>query len=238
MTRSQKPSTAAIAADHVELWKKVVDVQMHFNDLQLRVRTLAFTVTAAFLALGGYALKDAGPVSIFGAHIPLAAIVIFSAVIPVFAFYFMERWWYHPLLAGAVLEGADLERALRAEGVSIDLGGNISRASGLHNWWIGQKLIFQQDEIDRSEILKGKPTRSANEGLYVKLWNPLGRIKLFTRRSFRSFHKMMVFYWMLILSLIALASALWLADKPPGTNHNGVRVHVALKGDAATIEAR
>src|SRR4051812_47094932 len=105
MSGNRSPSTEAIAADHVELWKKVVDVQMHFNDLQLRVRTLAFTVTAAFLALGGYALKDAGPLGIFNVHIPLAAVVIFSAVVPVFAFYFMERWWYHPLLAGAVFEG-------------------------------------------------------------------------------------------------------------------------------------
>jgi hypothetical protein len=239
MSRNRTPSTTAVAADHVELWKKVVDVQMHFNDLQLRVRTLAFTVTAAFLALGGYALKDAGPVTIIGIHIPLAAIVIFSAVVPVFAFYFMERWWYHPLLAGAVLEGAALEKALRDEGVSIDLGGNISRASGLHNWWVGQKLIFTKEEINRSDILKGRPTRNAKTGLYVKRWNPIGRVKLFTRRSFRSFHKMMVFYWLLVLSLVALGGALWLADKPLGAAQDVARVHVSLKGSAAaTVEAR
>jgi hypothetical protein len=239
MSRNQKPSTTAVAADHVELWKKVVDVQMHFNDLQLRVRTLAFTVTAAFLALGGYALKDAGPLTILGAHIPLAAVVIFSAVVPVFAFYFMERWWYYPLLNGAVLEGAALEKALRDEGVSIDLGGNISRASGLQNWLIGQKIIFTQAEIDQSEDLRGRPTKNAKSGLYVKLWNPVGRLKLFTRRSFRSFHKMMVFYWLLIVSLGALGGALWFADKPPTANNDDARVHVNLKGSAtATVEAR
>jgi hypothetical protein len=233
------PSTTAIATDHVELWKKVVDVQMHFNDLQLRVRTLAFTVTAAFLALGGYALKDAGSLSILDTHVPLAAVVIFSAIVPVLAFYFMERWWYHPLLAGAVLEGAALEKALRDEGVSIDLGGNISRSSGIQNWWIGQKVVFTQHEIDQSDILKGRPATGVTGGFQVKRWNPVGTVRLFTRRSFRSYHKMMVFYWMLVLSLVALGGALWFTDKPVAVSHEGGRVHVSLKGNAAaTIEAR
>jgi hypothetical protein len=32
----------------VEAWKKTVDVQQHFNDLELRVRNFAITFTAGF----------------------------------------------------------------------------------------------------------------------------------------------------------------------------------------------
>lgn len=211
MTKKKAPSIEAVASDHVDIWKKVVDVQMHFNDLQLRVRSLAFTVTAAFLALGGYALKDAGAITVFSAHIPLAAVIVFSAVIPVLAFYFMERWWYHPLLMGAVIEGSSLEAKLRKEGVPLDLGGNISRASGIQNWWIGEKRKFTQEDIRKNAILKDKPTVTTEGGFYVKRWWPLRTIKLFTWRTFRSFHKMAVFYWLLVFSLVGVGLALWFA---------------------------
>lgn len=185
-----------------DTWKEVVDVQMHFNDLELRIRSFAFTVTAAFLALGGYALKDAGAVPLGGTQIPLASIVVFSAVFPVMAFYFMERWWYHPLLVGAVLEGAALETLLRHEGVPINLGNQISRESGISNWFIGQKKKFTQSEISSDPALsKGVPQPAAAD-FYVK------RFKILFRRSFRSSHKMMVFYLMLALSLLIVAVAL------------------------------
>ncbi|MEM1398025.1 MAG: hypothetical protein AAGH38_11345, partial [Pseudomonadota bacterium] len=45
-------------------WKQTVDVQMHFNDLELRIRNFAFVLTGAFLALGGYALRDGGQIAI------------------------------------------------------------------------------------------------------------------------------------------------------------------------------
>jgi hypothetical protein len=32
----------------VEIWKKTVDVQQHFNDLELRIRNFALAVLGAF----------------------------------------------------------------------------------------------------------------------------------------------------------------------------------------------
>ncbi|MGB3684156.1 MAG: hypothetical protein WA990_16885, partial [Rubrobacteraceae bacterium] len=37
----------------LEQWKKVVEVQQHFNDLELRIRNFALIITGAFLAFGG-----------------------------------------------------------------------------------------------------------------------------------------------------------------------------------------
>ena len=86
-----------------EIWKKIADAQQHFNDLELRIRNFALIVTGAFLGLGGYAIKDAGTINAFGHEVSVAALVVLSAIIPLFAFYFMDRLWYHRLLEVAPL---------------------------------------------------------------------------------------------------------------------------------------
>jgi hypothetical protein len=113
----------------IEIWKKIVDVQQHFNDLELRIRNFALGVTGAFLGLGGYAIKDGGFIQLFGINISIAGIVIFCAIIPLFAFYFMDRLWYHRLLDGAVAAGVEAESELKAMGYKVDLGTKISAAS-------------------------------------------------------------------------------------------------------------
>jgi len=40
--------------------------------------------------------------------------VVFSAILPLLAFYFMDRLWYHWLLEGSVRAGIDAESALKA----------------------------------------------------------------------------------------------------------------------------
>jgi hypothetical protein len=84
-----------LAAGQIEIWKKIVDVQQHFNDLELRIRNFALIVTGAFLGLGGYAIKDGGAINAFGHEVSIAGLVVFSAIFPMFAFYFMDRLWYH-----------------------------------------------------------------------------------------------------------------------------------------------
>ena len=86
------------AAGQIEIWKKIVDVQQHFNDLELRIRNFALIVTGAFLGLGGYAIRDGGIINAFGFEVSVAGLVVLSAIFPLFAFYFMDRLWYHRLL--------------------------------------------------------------------------------------------------------------------------------------------
>ncbi|MES3004285.1 MAG: hypothetical protein V4787_26580, partial [Pseudomonadota bacterium] len=82
-----------LAAGQIEIWKKIVDVQQHFNDLELRIRNFALIVTGAFLGLGGYAIKDGGMIGAWGWQVSLAGLVVFAAVFPLLAFYFMDRFW-------------------------------------------------------------------------------------------------------------------------------------------------
>jgi hypothetical protein len=114
---------------------KIVDVQQHFNDLELRIRNFALILTGAVLGLGGYAIKDAGMVHVAGYQITVASLIVSSSLIPLAAFYLMDRFWYHRLLDGAVKAGAEAEGRLREIGLKVDLGGQISRSSPFNLFW-------------------------------------------------------------------------------------------------------
>jgi len=131
---SETPILMSTAPGQIEIWKKIVDVQQHFNDLELRIRNFALVVTGAFLGLGGYAIKDGGVVSLFGHEVSIAGLVVFSAILPLLAFYLMDRFWYHRLLDGSVKAGVDAENALKTLGYKVDLGSQISTASPFVLW--------------------------------------------------------------------------------------------------------
>lgn len=133
-------STSPLAAGQIEIWKKIVDVQQHFNDLELRIRNFALIVTGAFLGLGGYAIKDGGIITIFGWEISVAGLVVVSAIFPLLAFYFMDRLWYHRLLDGSVMAGIEAERALQDLGYKVNLGSEIKNKSPFTMWLIGKKI--------------------------------------------------------------------------------------------------
>lgn len=118
-------------APQVEVWKKIVDVQQHFNDLELRIRNFALVVTGAFIGAGGYAIKDGGVASLVGLHISVAGLVVFCSLFPLLAFYLMDRFWYRRLLDGAVKAATPVELRLREMGLTVSLGTEISKASPL-----------------------------------------------------------------------------------------------------------
>jgi hypothetical protein len=136
-----KPTnTVPLDNGQIEIWKKIVDVQQHFNDLELRIRNFALVVTGAFLGLGGYAIKQGGTIEVFGVEFAVAGLVVVSAVIPLIAFYFMDRLWYHRLLEGSVSAGIEAEKALKDLGYSVDLGSKISEKSPFKLWIFGKKI--------------------------------------------------------------------------------------------------
>jgi hypothetical protein len=89
----------------VDAWKLTVQVQQHFNDLQLRIRNFAVTFIGAVLGLAGLALKE-DPQSY------LAAWLNGIGFLAVLAFWFMDRHWYHRYLQASVRHGSDVETFL------------------------------------------------------------------------------------------------------------------------------
>jgi len=124
----------------VEIWKKTVEVQQHFNTIEMQIRNFLLAIVGAFLALGGYAIKDGGDVIIWDFRIAVAGLVVLGALVPLVAFYLMDRFWYHRLLNGAVTAGAKQEVALEAKGYIVSLGSMISAESSVRLLWTKYKM--------------------------------------------------------------------------------------------------
>ena len=91
----------------IKLWDRTIDVQKHFNDIELKIRQLVITVSG--LLLGGIITFSKLSTSADSNLISIAFLV--TAVIWMI-FYFVDKLWYHPLLKGAVYSGLELEKRI------------------------------------------------------------------------------------------------------------------------------
>jgi len=132
----------------VEVWKTIVEVQKHFNDIEMRIRSLFITMVLAVAAAQGF-LMDKGLSIKFGdTKILYATFIPLLGVIATFLFYFMDRYWYHRLLIGAVKHGIKIEEKYAAEMPELGLSASIGEASPIKlKRWITRLLatLFVQD---------------------------------------------------------------------------------------------
>lgn len=98
--------------NRIEIWKTIIDVQKHFNELEMRIRNVAVTVLAAFLAAAGFTMKENIHVMLWIGPVSLTSLVLLGAAVCWLAFYGMDRFWYHRLLVGSVKQGLVAEEAL------------------------------------------------------------------------------------------------------------------------------
>ncbi|BAX51825.1 hypothetical protein PDPUS_1_00450 [Photobacterium damselae subsp. piscicida] len=66
---------------NVDVWKKVVDVQQHFNDLEMKVRNFGFLIISAFISAIGVSLKSQYSAVVFDYNVPVAAFLSFGALV-------------------------------------------------------------------------------------------------------------------------------------------------------------
>lgn len=117
----------------VEVWKHIVDVQQHFNDIEWRIRALAITALTFILGATFFGYLNAEPVEVCGfefnpsGYIPLLGIMIWCL------FWFADGAWYHRLLSGAGRAAAPVEERLAELGILTNLSGEIKNAS--HDKW-------------------------------------------------------------------------------------------------------
>src|SRR5579864_4941996 len=109
----------------VKAWEKVVDVQVHFNELSLKVRGLAVAVLGAILTAGALSLKEHLAIKFSSLEVPAVFPILLIALITWAAFYLMDHLWYHRLLKGAVQQGLELESLLRERVPGIGLASAI-----------------------------------------------------------------------------------------------------------------
>lgn len=125
----------------LEVWKQCVDVQMHFNDMEMKIRSLAVTVITAISGAIGYLLKE----NIYHQFIIILAFIGIAAWL---CFYLMDRFMYHKLLIGAVNSGINIEKRLESLGINVDLGEQIKQASPLKNLFGKDIEIHSNQKLD------------------------------------------------------------------------------------------
>lgn len=128
----ESPSANSSLEFLVDVWKKVVDVQQHFNDIEMKIRNVAISVLGAFIGLAGYTYKEPNLVGLLSWKLPLSTFILWVAILPWAAFYLMDRWWYHRLLHGAVKCGEKLEDRIKIDDSCLDLTKMIGKASPIN----------------------------------------------------------------------------------------------------------
>lgn len=102
----------------VELWKHTIDMQMHFNEIEWKIRSLALTLMPLVVSAAGWISHERPtlPFSVFSCDLRISTgtLVITIGMLLWAGFYFVDMYWYHPLLLGAVASGNELELVIRS----------------------------------------------------------------------------------------------------------------------------
>lgn len=114
---------------YVELWKQTIAVQQHFNDICWRIRGLALTAMTFALGAAAVAVQEDVAIRVFGSTFEFGAAILGLGVLLWSAFSFVDRFWYHQLLKGAVVHGEKLEKELRKRLPAAGLTRQISESS-------------------------------------------------------------------------------------------------------------
>lgn len=94
----------------LQVWQKTIDVQQHFNDIGLKIKNFALTLFTFILAGIGLIYKEVKELSIFNYEVSPAALFACGGILVLLGFFFMDKYWYHRLLKGAVSQGVMIEK--------------------------------------------------------------------------------------------------------------------------------
>jgi sterol desaturase/sphingolipid hydroxylase (fatty acid hydroxylase superfamily) len=96
----------------IEVWKTVVEVQQHFNDIGMRIRSMFVTILLALFASIGFIWDKRLALEIGRLNIQIAVIIPLFGVFGTMLFYFIDRYWFHRLLVGSVNHAIEIEKSI------------------------------------------------------------------------------------------------------------------------------
>jgi hypothetical protein len=179
----------------VQAWKKTVDVQQHFNDLEMRIRNIALTVTAALMGAVGLGVSQLNLTAVFPWYSSLLA---GSGLGLWIAFYFMDRRWYHRLLYGAVRHGEFIEQRCRIVLPELQLTDTISQQSP------SQRLGRVLHSTDKLDIFYGLVAVGLLLVFEEFLWSALGLLQ-----------RVSILLTVESALLIVIAAGIWFTTREP-----------------------
>jgi hypothetical protein len=96
-------------AQVVSIWKAAIEVQQHFNDVSMRIRSMFVTILLALFASIGFMLDKKYDLQMGALKIQFAVLIPLIGLLGTYLFYFIDRYWYHRLLSGAVKHAQSIE---------------------------------------------------------------------------------------------------------------------------------
>ena len=118
-----------ITKNSIAVWEKTVDVQMHFNDLCMRLRSFAISILGVLIGASALSFKYAGSIALGSYVVSTSSAFLLLAMIIWGAFFLMDRYWYHELLKGSVAHGMFVETELEGKIPDIKLAHTIRDSS-------------------------------------------------------------------------------------------------------------
>lgn len=124
----------------LEAWKQTVAVQMHFNDLELRIRNYTLTLLLAAGGAASISLKEEIYFRVPGEDVQrhISVLLLSFGLLGWLGFYLMDRFWYHRLLYGAVRHGQFIEERFGDELSFLRLTRAIGDESSI--WFLGVRI--------------------------------------------------------------------------------------------------
>lgn len=145
-TSEQPKPTQKVMSDRIfDAWKTAIDVQQHFNQLELQIRNFAVTLLAAVIGAMAFAFKEHYVIAFGAATFSVAVPILCAGIIGWLAFYFMDRFWYHRLLVAAVMHAAEIEKQSETELPALSLSQAIGKGSP---WTVLGFEIHSSEKID------------------------------------------------------------------------------------------
>ena len=113
----------------IEIWKTIVEVQMHFNDISMRIRSIFITILLALFASIGFLLNKELNLEILAYNVQFATLMPLFGVFATWLFYFIDRYWYHRLLVGSVKHAIEIEKKYKNDMPELSLSDAIGEES-------------------------------------------------------------------------------------------------------------
>ncbi len=107
-SRKKKAETKEDREHLLNAWKAIVEVQMHFNDMLMRIRNLAVTLILAVFGGAALSLQYELYFELSRFRFHLAALIITFGLVAWAAMWSVDRY-YHKLLVGAVSKSSEIE---------------------------------------------------------------------------------------------------------------------------------
>jgi hypothetical protein len=113
----------------IEVWKTIVEVQQHFNDISMRIRGMFVTILLALFASIGFLLDKKLSLDFGSFRVQFATLIPLFGVFGTCLFYFIDRFWYHRLLKGSVNHAIEIEKKYKDDMPELSLSDAIGAIS-------------------------------------------------------------------------------------------------------------